>query len=211
MCNTILGNDSLKPSKLKRHKELKHKENTNSVEMFKPKRARYDMRKTLPALCFRLTSQLLLRASYEVSLIIAKAKTPHTAGEKLIKPSAVKMAQILPGRNEAKRIDSVPLSDDTVNNRIADIANDILSQLIAQIQDSPCRISLHFDETTDIKSINQLEAYVSFVKENAIVNKFLFCQKMKERTRAKDVFDLVNAFLRENSVAWNKVEIGMHR
>ena len=50
------------------------------------------------------------------------------------------MAQILLGRNEAKRIDSVPLSDDTVNNKIEDIADDILSQLIAQIQDSPCII-----------------------------------------------------------------------
>ena len=57
---------------------------------------------------------------------MAKAKTPHTAGEKLIKPSAEKMAQILLGRNDAKRIDSVPLSDDTVNNKIEDIANDIL-------------------------------------------------------------------------------------
>ena len=66
-------------------------------------------------------------------LIIAKAKAPHAAGEKPIKPSAVKMAQISLGRNESKRIESVPLSDDTVNNRIADIANDILSQLIAQI------------------------------------------------------------------------------
>ena len=28
---------------------------------------------------------------------------------------------------------------------------------------------------------------------------------MKERTRAKDVFDLVDAFLRENSIAWNKM------
>ena len=27
----------------------------------------------------------------------------------------------------------------------------------------------------------------------------------EERTSAKDVFDLVNAFLRENSIAWNKV------
>ena len=128
-----MGNDSLKPSKLKGHKELKHKENMDSVEMFKAKRARYDVRGTLPALSFCLTSQPLLRASYEVSLIIAKAKTPHTTGEKLIKSSAVKMAQILLGRNEAKRIGSVLLSDDTVDNRIADIANDILSQLIAQI------------------------------------------------------------------------------
>ena len=133
--NTILGNDSLKPSKLKRHKELKHKENMDSVEAFEAKRARYDVRGTLPCVIgFCLSSQPFLRAPYEVSLI--KAKTPHTAGEKLIKPSAVKMAQILLGRNEAKRIDSVPWSDDTVYSRIADIANDILSQLIARIQDA---------------------------------------------------------------------------
>ena len=112
------------------------------------------------------------------------------------------MAQILLGRKEAKRIDSVSLSDDTVNNRIADIANDILSQLIAQIQDSPYRISLQLDETTVIKSISQL---VRFVKENAIVDEFILCQETKKRTRGKDVFNLVNAFLRENSIAWNKV------
>ena len=98
------------------------------------------MRGTLPALDFCLASQPLLLASYKVSLIIAKA--PHTAVEKLIEPSGVKMPQILLGRNEVKRIHSVPLSDDIANNRIAGIANDILSQLTAQIQDSHCRLSL---------------------------------------------------------------------
>ena len=72
-------------------------------------------------------------------------------------------------------------------------------------QDSPCSVSLPFDETIDIKSISQLVAYVRFVKENAVVNEFLFCQEMKKRTRAKDVFDLVNVFFCENSIAWNKV------
>ena len=37
LCNTISGNDSLKPLKLKKHKELRHKENTDPVEMFKAK------------------------------------------------------------------------------------------------------------------------------------------------------------------------------
>ena len=78
------------------------------VETFKAKRARYDVRGALPPLDFCLTSQPLLRASYEVSLIIAKAQALHTAGEKLMKPSAVKMAHILLGRNEAIRIDLVP-------------------------------------------------------------------------------------------------------
>ena len=155
--------------------QLKHTENTDAVKTFKAKRARYDTRGTLPALGFCLTSQPLLRASYEVFLIMANPKAPHTANEKLIKSSALKMAQILSSRNEAKRIDSVSLSDGTVNNRIADIANDSLSQLIAQIQDIPCGISLQFDETTDIKSISQLVAYMRFAKENAIVDKFLFC------------------------------------
>ena len=74
-------------------------------------------------------------------MIVAKEKALHTAGEKLIKPSAIKMAQILLGRNEAKRIHLVPWFDGTVNNRIAGIANDILNQLVAQIEDSPCRIT----------------------------------------------------------------------
>ena len=37
------------------------------------------------------------------------------------------------------------------------------------------------------------------------MNEFLFCQEMKEKTRAKGIFDLVNAFVRENSIAWNQV------
>ena len=94
---------------------------------------------------------------------------------------------------------------EAVINRNEDIANDILSQLIAQIQDSSCRKNLLFGETTDIKSLTHLVSYVRFVKENAIVGEFLFCQEMKERTRTKDIFDLVNAFFLENSIAWNKV------
>jgi len=47
VCNVCLIH-----SKLKRHKELKYKENTNSVETFKTKRAGYDTKETLFALWF---------------------------------------------------------------------------------------------------------------------------------------------------------------
>ena len=39
LCNTILDDDSLQPSKLRKRKEPKHKENTDLVEMLKAKRA----------------------------------------------------------------------------------------------------------------------------------------------------------------------------
>ena len=38
LCNTILGNNSLKSSRLKRHKELKYKKNMELVETIKAKR-----------------------------------------------------------------------------------------------------------------------------------------------------------------------------
>ena len=44
-----------------------------------------------------------------------------------------------------------------------------------------------------------------FVKENAIVDEVLFCEEMKKRAGAKDIFHLANAFFRKNSTAWNKV------
>ena len=37
------------------------------------------------------------------------------------------------------------------------------------------------------------------------MDEFLFCQEIKKRTRAKDVFNLVDAFFRENLIAWNKM------
>jgi len=52
------------------------------------------------------------------------------------------------------------LSDDIANNKFPEIENDIFSQLIAQMQESPCGISLQFDETTDIKSMSRFVAYV---------------------------------------------------
>ena len=66
---------------------------------------------------FCLSSQQPVRIFHQVSLV--RANAPHAAGAKLIKPSAVKMAQILPDGNEAKRNDSVFFFDGIANNRIA--------------------------------------------------------------------------------------------
>ena len=40
-----------------------------------------------------------------------------------------------------------------------------------------------------------LVACAKFVKGNAVMDEFMFCQELKNKTRAKEVSDLVNAFL----------------
>ena len=44
-----------------------------------------------------------------------------------------------------------------------------------------------------------------FIKKKRDCGRVFICQEVKERTRAKDIYDLVNAFRRENSIARNKV------
>ena len=104
------SNDSLKPSKLKRRNELKHKENTDSVETFKARRARYGMKGTLPPnvrylFNFSATPARFLWSFYNrKSTFPIITKEPHTVDEELIKPTAVWMVQILVCRNKAKTI-----------------------------------------------------------------------------------------------------------
>ena len=54
------------------------------------------------------------------------------------------------GKNAAKEIQKIPLSDNTVSRRINDVAADILEQLRDKLLESKL-FSIHLDESTDIK------------------------------------------------------------
>ena len=51
-----------------------------------------------------------LRVSLEVACFIAQNQKPYTSGEDLVKQAPVKMAVIMSGQKEAKKLNSVPLS-----------------------------------------------------------------------------------------------------
>uniref|UniRef100_UPI00358F626F zinc finger BED domain-containing protein 5-like n=1 Tax=Myxine glutinosa TaxID=7769 RepID=UPI00358F626F len=101
LCQKVLGNQSLRPSKLKFPLEKIHPHHQHKdVNFFKRmeenvKRQHLDQSGTLFQQNKRLTE-----ASYAVSLLIAQQKKPHTVGETLIKPCAVKMARILLGEED---------------------------------------------------------------------------------------------------------------
>ena len=109
VCMKVLTSESFKKSQLK-----KHLDNLHSHLSSKPRE--YFANLEISVKRQRLNSNLFgtfdqrsaSRASFEVAWLIARNKKPYTIGEDLVKPAAVKMAEIMCGQKEAKKLNSVP-------------------------------------------------------------------------------------------------------
>jgi len=49
-----------------------------------------------------------------------------------------------------KKIEAIPLSNDTIKSRISDVSTNILEQVIAELDSTPFPFSMQLDESTDI-------------------------------------------------------------
>ena len=143
LCGKALVNGSIKPSKLKDHLKSFHPNNlSDSIDELRTKKARFEKAGTLPKLGFITTQKPFVEASYKVAYRIAKQKKPHTIGETLIKPCVLEMVEIVCGTKERKALESVPLSNDTIQSRIADISANILKQVMEELKTTPFPFSL---------------------------------------------------------------------
>lgn len=201
ICNECLASESLKPSKLKRHLDSKHPTYADkSIDCFiKLYTSFTEKRKSFESQVY--IQKTYLRASYELSYLIANNGYPYTAGEKLILPSAVKISEIICGGKYRDDIENIPLSNDTVGRRIADISNDQLDQLISRIKASPM-FSIQLDETTDITKLAQLMVYVRYTFEENIHEDFLFCRPLESYTSGEAIFKKINEFFEVSGLEW---------
>ena len=136
-------------------------------------------------------NQTALRASYMVALRIAEEKSPHTIAEKLILPCC-KVVRCLIGDVEEKKLNCVLLSNDTVQRRIYDIANDIEQQVVAEIRGAPLnKFAIQLDESTDVAICAQLLVFARYIKDGDFKEEFLFCHCLESTTRGEDVFNEV--------------------
>ena len=135
------------------------KYNNTTLAEFKIKRARYDEKAILPVFGFVLIDKPILTASYEVAYLIAKQGKPHTIGEKLVKPAALKMANIMLGKAAENKLSQIPLSNGTISNKIDKMSDDILTQIVSDLISSTAKFSLQLDETTDVASVSQLAVF----------------------------------------------------
>ncbi|KAI0988635.1 hypothetical protein GJ496_004154 [Pomphorhynchus laevis] len=136
ICKEVLAAESMKPSKLQRHLLTKHATlSKKPIEYFERLLQTSNKEKNTLEKYVTLNDKYLL-ASYEVSYLMAKTKKPFTIGEQLLLPAAIRMSEIVHGKQYAAEISKIPLSNDTVSKRISYISNDQFQQLLMRLKDS---------------------------------------------------------------------------
>lgn len=90
----------------------------------------------------------------------------HTTGEKLIKPLLIGIIKVLKDCDiDVKKIDadefvnSIPLSNSTISQRIKMIAEDLKAQTMDAVRSSPTGHSITSDESVDVNNKAQLVTF----------------------------------------------------
>ncbi|KAF2353268.1 hypothetical protein FHG87_015977 [Trinorchestia longiramus] len=88
------------------------------------------------------------------------------------------MANIMLGEKTEVKLSQIPLSNDTISDRIEGMSKDILAKVVADLISSPAKFSLQLDEATDVSNLSQLAVLVRYVKDDVINEDFLFCKPL---------------------------------
>ncbi|GBP47212.1 Protein ZBED8 [Eumeta japonica] len=120
---------------------------------------------TLPKLGFTPTQNHVLRHRTRL-LTVLLSKKPHTIAETLVKPCALDIVELVCGKNERKKVEAVPLSNDVIHSRIVEMSSNVLKQVIEELNASPFPFSMQLDESTDVSQCSQLLVFVRYVKHD---------------------------------------------
>jgi zinc finger BED domain-containing protein 5/7/8/9 len=125
ICSEKLFNESMVPSKLKRHLLTKHGFASEKPLDFFKKLASDQNRQASKFIKHSTVSDKAQEASYAVAELIAKKMKSHSTAESTILPECCKIVKILFGEDFEKEVRKIPLSNNTVQKRIEDMSKDV--------------------------------------------------------------------------------------
>ena len=102
------------------------------------------------------------------------------------------------GESAANEIQKVPLSDNTVSQRINDMASDIQEQLRDKLLENKI-FSVQLDDSTDLTGKCQLLANVRFVDCDSTWESFLFCRELPAHSTGAEIYNTTAKFFDEES------------
>lgn len=202
ICRKVFSNEAMKPSRLQEHLNKMHADKKNKdLSYFQELEKQYLKQPTISNLFASSSKQDDdgLRASYNVSLLIAKAGKPHTIGEELILPAVKEILKtVLHHKTPSDIIKKIPLSNNSVQRRIDEMAKDVEISLCDYLK--TCKFSIQLDESTLPSNEALLLSYVRFIKEEKIHQELLFAKNLESDTKGESIFNTMQKFFQEKEI-----------
>ena len=129
VCLKTLCNAAMKPSLLKRHLERNHPNKMNADKSYFQRLADNVKRQRMDKTGQMQQKSKDVVAAYEIALLVAEQKQPHTIAESLILPGAKILVKRVFGEQAIAKLNAVSLSDNTIKRRIEEMSDDIADQI----------------------------------------------------------------------------------
>lgn len=191
----------MKPSRLIEHLKKAHPDQADmNLTFFQLLREKFQKRPTLLNMIRNVSQQTTdgLRASYNISLLIAKSGKPHTIGEELILPAVSEVLRTVLHKSPHDIIKMIPLSNNSVQRRIDEMADNVEDTLCSTLRTT--EFALQLDESTLPGNESLLLAYVRFIKDESLTQEMLFARQLKTDTKGETIFRVVEEFFNEKEI-----------
>ena len=200
-----LSYSAMKPSLFKRHLVTNHKEKEQDESYFQQlgeiaKRQRLDKTGVI------YEKKGVVKASYEVALLVAKNMKARTVCESLVMPPAKILAKNVIGVEVAAMLEIVCLSNNAIKNRIEEMSIDITDQVISVVKNSKFGFLMQLHGSTDITNNAQLLVYVRYTtRDNDVKTELMMSKELSSTIKGKDVFEVLDNFFKQNEPDWKKL------
>ena len=195
----------------KRHCETNHKWLLEKSEEERKEYIKQELKKTLQSkdlLRFIGRDSNLISASFSLSHSVVKHGKPFCGGE-FLKTAFVECASFLfdDFQNKTaiiKRIKELPISRNTVKNRVATMHSYVKNQIEKDL--AVCDFfSICLDETTDVASSGRLSVFVRNFTGNKIHEELLGLEILSSNTTGTNICDIVVNMFNERKIDISKI------
>jgi len=154
--------------------------------------------------------QCMIKASYQISLLLAQKKKSYSDGE-IVKDCLSIFAENTDNPSIKALSKNIALSRNTVMRRVEEMANDVSKQII--VASSLSRyFSIAIDESCDVTDNAQLLVYIRCVNQNFdVVQDLLGLCQLQTTTTGSDIFKTLkecveNSKINGQSLSWDKLD-----
>ena len=204
LCCTVLASTSLKPNNLKRHLK-KHLPNSlnKDLNLFKQKAETLIKSRLNQSGMFLKNIVSGLKACYDVLQKIAAAKKTHNIGERLMLPCCKDIISNVLGSSKFQKVKHVSLSNDrpNVSRQINELSDNILPQIVSKSKNSIFKFfEIQIYEMTGVANSTLLCVFVRYVCNKHLEDEFLFCENLRTKTTAREIFDKVDRVFEAHAI-----------